>query len=832
MPRYDASPGPRLLGRPCVPALLGLLLAAWLCLPLPARGQGSALHGMGAKPMPLLELPTLINSNLVVMGHVNTCTTGPTATVGNAYACTLDRVLTTYVPKACYGFAADSANTGPPTLNLHGLGATPITKVQGGVATPLVANDIRAGAIVHVCYDGTTMQCQNCTGNAGSGGATDFAGLTGAASDAQIPNLNTLGTGLTASRCVETTAAGLLTVAATPCSTGGAGAPAGIPTQFQYNNAGVLDGTAGFVYADPTTLAAVAAGWKFGAAGVTANFTNPTVGNDINYRRAIDIFTTTDGAVTNTNFSTSAIMNLTRIADGPGQNSYDASAKSTWFMTKMTAHDRAQGQHFMTGTTMNAYAMGDAYLQSDTMYVWGGTNAGGDEGQGGYRVEINQQGPITSNTVTSVATTTCNTTLTQNVTKNVNVQTVTVASSAGCAIDDRVVIDAGNFIGSKPRMEIVKITAVGAGTLTAKFRESHVSGDTVQPPIRVSVGTTANLGAGRYLVNYSATPYTTGLVESISGTGFVGNGTTWANNMVGGTALVPGCIALDADDYSGAPFSGGGSALKGWFGIASVTDATHLNIAHFKEAAHPAGYQGNGVGTIKTYTIRPCARVLEVLSNGLYLEPNAFTWTVGQTVVLAHSVDLSVTALVRAQSFIYSPNVSLTTMYSATNFGAVPYESAYLAQNGGGIIGFNTVLSSSAHTAGAQIAMLGVSDTGLLLHARTYSGDSKNIYWTSSQEQVLFGTDYATGSVVMQIFSEAAALKVTADNALGYRPVHLQHVQLAKRTATGGNPGAAVGTLELVCGTTAGTAKLIAYAGTSTTPVTVADNIGSGVIGC
>lgn len=54
----------------------------------------------------------------------------------------------------------------------------------------------------------------------------------------------------------------------------------------------------------------------------------------------------------------------------------------------------------------------------------------------------------------------------------------------------------------------------------------------------------------------------------------------------------------------------------------------------------------------------------------------------------------------------------------------------------------------------------------------------------------------------------------------------------AKITASGTAPGAAGGKVALVCGTTAGTAKLIAYAGTSTTAATILDNIGSGVTGC
>ena len=62
--------------------------------------------------------------------------------------------------------------------------------------------------------------------------------------------------------------------------------------------------------------------------------------------------------------------------------------------------------------------------------------------------------------------------------------------------------------------------------------------------------------------------------------------------------------------------------------------------------------------------------------------------------------------------------------------------------------------------------------------------------------------------------------------------INTGEIGLTKITASGSAPGAAGGKFELVCGTNSGTAKLIAYAGTSTTPVTIVDNIGSGVTGC
>lgn len=55
---------------------------------------------------------------------------------------------------------------------------------------------------------------------------------------------------------------------------------------------------------------------------------------------------------------------------------------------------------------------------------------------------------------------------------------------------------------------------------------------------------------------------------------------------------------------------------------------------------------------------------------------------------------------------------------------------------------------------------------------------------------------------------------------------------MTKITASGTAPGAAGGKLSLVCGTNAGTLKLIISGGTSGTAVTVTDNVGAGVTGC
>ena len=55
---------------------------------------------------------------------------------------------------------------------------------------------------------------------------------------------------------------------------------------------------------------------------------------------------------------------------------------------------------------------------------------------------------------------------------------------------------------------------------------------------------------------------------------------------------------------------------------------------------------------------------------------------------------------------------------------------------------------------------------------------------------------------------------------------------LRRNVASGTAPGGGFIKFGAVCGTNAGTAKIVVYGGTSTTPVTLLDNIGSGVTGC
>lgn len=94
----------------------------------------------------------------------------------DVYVVTLSPAPSAYASLQRFCFKAVSANaTTTPTLNVNGLGAKTITK-NGGAA--LAANDIKAGQVVDVEYDGTNLQMQSTLGNAASGGSVSVSGTS------------------------------------------------------------------------------------------------------------------------------------------------------------------------------------------------------------------------------------------------------------------------------------------------------------------------------------------------------------------------------------------------------------------------------------------------------------------------------------------------------------------------------------------------------------------------------------------------------------------------------------------------------------------------------
>jgi len=81
------------------------------------------------------------------------------------YAITLVPAIAAYTTGQIVQFEADVANTGASTLNINGIGAIAIKKNHD---QDLADNDIEAGQIVTVVYDGTNFQMQSQLANATS----------------------------------------------------------------------------------------------------------------------------------------------------------------------------------------------------------------------------------------------------------------------------------------------------------------------------------------------------------------------------------------------------------------------------------------------------------------------------------------------------------------------------------------------------------------------------------------------------------------------------------------------------------------------------------------
>ena len=108
----------------------------------------------------------VINGNRVLAGWLNYGTTAGTAT---AYTLTFTPALAGYVAGQCFLLKPHVTNTGAATLNVQGKGALALTKLSDGALVPLVAGDLLLGRLMHVCYDGTTLQLMGAAPDAADG---------------------------------------------------------------------------------------------------------------------------------------------------------------------------------------------------------------------------------------------------------------------------------------------------------------------------------------------------------------------------------------------------------------------------------------------------------------------------------------------------------------------------------------------------------------------------------------------------------------------------------------------------------------------------------------
>jgi hypothetical protein len=472
--------------------------------------------------------------------------------------------------------------------------------------------------------------------------------------------------------------------------------------------------------------------------GISVNATNPTVGNNPTFRRAVDVNCTNDTSNLDKLYTQDGCFNLFLTAQN-GQNSYNAgtNGKSTFAPFAVTETGSAAGQKFLYNSLMNCYGMGDCAIWGERAVYYAGGPINGDEGTGwAVQAHLIQQPTLTRASIVSVPTpSSCNTTLTQdegvlrvtsyaynsgtgvvtltmttpvgavvspgdvlsmtgmnlnsggtslagvngnqtvitasgsNITYNAGTgiagtpsgggladqglgyapKTVTVASGAGCLGGDWVIVNqvlpGGNYgTPNAEAVHIISATTGTPGTITAVFKNNQISGAAVQPAKVLNLDSTYQFGQQRILVNLSSSStYSTGTVSSITGGAFTGTSTSWTSGMVGGNTSNIGCVALDADTYTGAPFSAGSGALLSWYEILSVASTTSMAISTTSTGGDTS-YHGLGPGpggsgsSPSTYTVRPCIQVLYLNSgNQIIAESTTTTWSPGDQVELAIS---------------------------------------------------------------------------------------------------------------------------------------------------------------------------------------------------
>ena len=465
--------------------------------------------------------------------------------------------------------------------------------------------------------------------------------------------------------------------------------------------------------------------------GVPASYTatNPSIQADNTWQPAIKREITFDSSVVSPSFSSIQLESNIMYATY-GVNNVDAAAKTTFTLSANTLSSPAHGQRILYANTIEAIGCGDAVISDNTITYYGGLEDGGGEGVKWYRNVIEQGRYIFKSTITGVARSTVNTTLTQNITKNKNAQTVTVADATGVSVGQWIQFDVGSP-GSTAyaKAEAVKVLAVSGNNITARFDNNHTTGALVKGSVVLTFSGGTGTGQGRYCVNLSHSGYGDGVARKNTANQMLGTGTSWANSMVGGDVNNPGVISFDADNVTSSPFSVG-DPLRVYYPIASVASSTSL-VVYRRDQVGVAIY--NGLATSDSaYRVRPGARVMagDPITNRYYsvvvLESNEFSWSVGNQVEWAHSSSNDVSGA--TWRFVcYSPGMTYRTGLEISNAGPQEFQTGILV----GTYGANAGWATGAQISGATTCLLlaASKSTGKAIQINVGNGNSGRIEW-------------------------------------------------------------------------------------------------------
>ena len=232
-----------------------------------------------------------------------------------------------------------------------------------------------------------------------------------------------------------------------------------------------------------------------------------------------------------------------------------------------------------------------------------------------------------------------------------------------------------------------------------------------------------------------------------------------------------------------------------------------------------------------TYTTVLTESASWVIDNSIDTEVRSLTsnWETTYNTVNTNSTDWD-----SAYSTIltYTPT-NWTDTYTNVQSNSASYVTHTILQSNylplsGGVISTNLSVSGDYFNSEALTVFGNISASGSV-----YSSGNLEINGGSNTtlyvEDGLVGINTETPNESLTVFGNISASGSVYGNSLSLEADVEQPVKFLKSSSTLSlNPGVDVGVLRWESGTNAGTLKLVAYAGTSTTGVTVIDNVGSG----
>ena len=366
------------------------------------------------------------------------------------------------------------------------------------------------------------------------------------------------------------------------------------------------------------------------------------------------------------------------------------------------------GQSIAESVAVTKTGMGDTIGNVTTVIIDGaGINAGGDEGQKGRSLWVQQASTLAYITITATDTPAINTTITADITPGPESQVIPVVSSTGVIASEYVLIDG----------ECSKVTAVTPTSISAKFLIPHINGAAVTGATRLHISAANRVGQGRLLVKLTQPEIDIGTAAA-SGGWAVGVGTNW-------NGLIPyqNAISFRADDSTLTS----NQTLVDWYNISAITNANLLKFDHLTQSG--GGYGGNAI-TQGGYSIRQSDIILHC-DGGIVISRK--DWLVGDKLEVAMSPNADITG---ETTYLQAFSTGCTARYGKTivNVGPKPFDIGFGLQGA-----FNHGMQLSGLIDGLQIYSCGTQAIKL------YPTPNTNGLWWGSPGTI--GLDYTAGGL-------------------------------------------------------------------------------------